>query len=136
MSKLHLSFIDSFLQWKSSAEVLGVVRMSIHMHVESTSIRGNERATIKAHPSTPHHPRPYGKRISPRKDGEPADRAFCVGDPNEGKKLEEVTYSISAASPACSSSQRFRISCSAVRKLPMAIRMVNFPCSLVCERKK
>src|SRR6266581_3052843 len=31
MSKLHLSFIDSFLQWKSSDEGLGVVRMSIHM---------------------------------------------------------------------------------------------------------
>src|SRR5260370_57591 len=31
----------------------------------STSIRGNERATIKAHPATPHRPRPYRKRISP-----------------------------------------------------------------------
>jgi pyruvate/2-oxoglutarate dehydrogenase complex dihydrolipoamide acyltransferase (E2) component len=26
---------------------------------------GGRRATIKAHPTTPHHPRPYGKEISP-----------------------------------------------------------------------
>src|SRR6266446_745272 len=26
---------------------------------------GGRRATIKAHPATPHHPRPYGKGISP-----------------------------------------------------------------------
>jgi hypothetical protein len=30
----------------------------------STSIRGYVRATIKALPSTPHHTRPYGNRIS------------------------------------------------------------------------
>jgi streptogramin lyase len=35
MSKLHLSFIDSLLQWKSSADITGVVRMSIHMHARA-----------------------------------------------------------------------------------------------------
>src|SRR6266702_1688669 len=35
MSKLHLSFIDSFLQWKSSDEGLGVVRMSMHMRKQA-----------------------------------------------------------------------------------------------------
>ena len=28
---------------------------------------GGQRATIKAHPATPHHPRPYGKGISPER---------------------------------------------------------------------
>src|SRR5258708_34109351 len=58
------------------------------------------------------------------------------GKPHEGKRLEEVTYSISAARLVCNSSHRFRTSCSVVRRLPMAIRIVYFPCSLVCERKK
>ncbi len=34
----------------------------------STSMRGNERATIKAHPATPHLPRPYGNGIPPEWD--------------------------------------------------------------------
>jgi hypothetical protein len=29
-------------------------------------MRGNERATIKAHPATPHLPRPYGNGIPPQ----------------------------------------------------------------------
>src|SRR6266567_8229882 len=39
----------------------------------STSMRGNERATIKAHPATPHHPRPYGNRISPGRMESPSN---------------------------------------------------------------
>src|SRR6266446_9904815 len=35
------------------------------LKIGSTSIRGNGRATIKAHSATPHHTRPYGSRISP-----------------------------------------------------------------------
>jgi hypothetical protein len=35
----------------------------LHQQQGSTSIRGNGRATIKAHPATPHHPRPYGNRV-------------------------------------------------------------------------
>src|SRR5258708_1632231 len=41
----------------------------------------------------------------------------------------------SAARPDLSSSHTLFTSCSVVRRLPMAIRMVYLPCSLVCERK-
>src|SRR6266478_6794304 len=36
---------------------------------------GGRRATIKAHPTTPHRPRPYGKGISP---GRMESRAFLA----------------------------------------------------------
>ncbi len=42
----------------------GIDQMS-HCLDGSTFIRGNERATIKVHPATPHLPRPYGKGIPP-----------------------------------------------------------------------
>jgi len=42
-----------------------IARMS-HCLDRSTPIRGKERATIKAHPATPHLPRPYGKGIPPQ----------------------------------------------------------------------
>src|SRR6266436_8538923 len=54
------------------------------------STRNRTRATIKAHPSPLHHPRPYRKGISPRKDREevvrfvearliaPSNRTCCL----------------------------------------------------------
>jgi hypothetical protein len=35
------------------------------LYKKNVPVRGGRRATIKAHPATPHHPRPYGKGISP-----------------------------------------------------------------------
>ncbi len=40
-----------------------------------------QTASIKAHPATPHLPRPYGNGF-PRKDGEPQDILYCFALPN------------------------------------------------------
>src|SRR5947207_5544882 len=47
-----------------------------------------------------------------------------------------VSSATSLASIACSSCHSSCICCSVVRRLPIATRMVNLPCSLVCDKKK
>jgi len=49
---------------------------------------GIRRATIKAHPATPHHPRPYG--TFPRMDGEPVEGSL---DREEGVLYNDLRLS-------------------------------------------
>jgi hypothetical protein len=68
---LTLELYGTYGRWHETPSMPPVWRRSFvfgpHQQQGSTSMRGNERATIKALPATPHHPRPYGNRISPRR---------------------------------------------------------------------